>query len=270
MTPLAAAALAGLGFAIGSGFALHRRARELVVWVLLVACAVNFYAALYTVTSLETEPLSQKALKDIPLLLLFATAVMVNRSSEGLRSFKRALWIWGLVFAGILFLWGGDLFGIAATARYYIAYPLAAVAVSRLGLNESETRGALKLLAFLGVAEALIALAELWGLGTTFYAGYVHLVGRTLPRAIGTLGNPNNLGIFLALTAIVFVVALQRRVWITGDGLGWGCSSCLLGWGHRFRGGRSHPSRWRSSWSRGNALEGAARRCRSSPWRPFW
>jgi hypothetical protein len=66
----------------------------------------------------------------------------------------------------------------------------------------------------LACLQTLVGILDYCGVfGQTFYFGHIELFGYLYPRAIGTLGNPNNLGIFQALALIVLAStgALRER-----------------------------------------------------------
>jgi hypothetical protein len=92
--------------------------------------------------------------------------------------------------------------GFLASFRYYVVYPLVTVAIIRMGLRRQAITPIIKGVILLGVFEGALGLLGFLGfIGNTYYAGEV--ASGSYPRAIGTLGNPNNFGLFLGLPAML-------------------------------------------------------------------
>jgi hypothetical protein len=177
------------------------RFREVLMHAVVIFGVLNFATVLFTPQNLNDQPIVLKAAKDLPLAALLVTSLLVQ-GRPGLGRFKGRLLMWGIAFGALVAISPQPPLGVLVDVRYLILYPLAAVAVWRLELSADEIRRVLRTLVILGVIEACIAIAEALGFAPTYYttAGIV-------PRAIGTLGNPNNLGLFLGTA---FLVAIGR------------------------------------------------------------
>jgi hypothetical protein len=177
------------------------RIRELLLHVIVVAGVLNFTAALFSPENLDAQPVLIRGIKDIPLALLFLTALMVQRTAPDTQGrFKAALAVWGLIFGVLVALTPTPFLGVLVEARYLLLYPLAALAVHRLDLSPAERQRIFRAVVVAALLESALAVAEYVGLvGNTYYG----------PRAIGTMGNPNNLALFLGMAVLVMLAGLD-------------------------------------------------------------
>lgn len=226
-----------------------RRPDGLLAWVLLLAAVFNFTPALFTNESLTEAALSTRVVKDAPVLILIAMLlVQVGHSrSRGahrgvsdhpsIRGLGRVLRGCGtpaedraalfLAVSGMgafvvmsLLLVSSPSLGVLASVRYYVVYPALALLLALSG--RANLRPLAIGVVILGCLQTLVAVLDFMGAwGPTYYAGEVELAGYIFPRAIGTLGNPNNLGIFLAFSLIIVVSAGE---WHTG----WGRAALIV------------------------------------------
>lgn len=205
---VAAAAVIG---AVGLGLMLLRlRAREVMLWIVVLIGVFNFAPALVTGENLNEQAVWTKVIKDACLLLLFGTAAFLP-AARGMDGFHVALAAWAVVFVFGVYLSPGPLGEAALSFRYYVLYPAVLLAIRRVDPSEQELRRVLRGLIMLGALQGLIAVAELQGLGASFYEGSVEIQGERYRRAIGTLGQPNNLGLFLGLPALLLPARLFSR-----------------------------------------------------------
>lgn len=197
-------------FAVRGWLTGLRRARELSVWLVILVGVFNFTPALFSPITLSDEPLWLKVVKDGAVLVLLAVAAVVALTTSTLpaeqrhRQYRIALAVMaGLMLADFAFR-REFVLGFLASFRYYVVYPLVTVAIIRMGLRRQEITPIVKALILLGTLEGVLALIGFFGfVGNTYYDDYIALGGGSYPRAIGTLGNPNNLGLFLGLPAML-------------------------------------------------------------------
>ena len=207
--------------------------REVVFWLVLLTAVFNFTPALFDGESIEAEPIWRKGLKDIPVALLLATALVLRlreapRGDGGLRELLErpfrgtpisplmwtAILLLGLYMAVDFLVRRPPELEFLASARYYVGYPLVAWAVWALALPAGALRRVVAVVAGLAALQGVLAILEFSGVTPdTFYANYVILIHWIYPRAIGTLGNPNNLALFLALPAILLIAGALGRGW---------------------------------------------------------
>lgn len=214
---------------------------EALVWLLVIAGVLNFTPALFRTTGLAAEPAWTKGLKDIPLLLVLGGAVFAGwRAGRGRPSLDAArrwlgsalpnraaglapLAVWERRLAlslGLLAVFmvatavilRPPLPGFGVSFRYYCAYPLLVWAVGVLVVGARARRRLLLLLAALGALEGVIAVFNFLGYpAETYYSNYVVLQGLGYPRAIGTLGAPGNLALFLGLPILLLAAGAGWR-----------------------------------------------------------
>jgi hypothetical protein len=199
-------------------------AHEAATVAVLVFATLNFTPTLFQTVSVSDEAPWTKVLKDVPVLaltlLLFmillrdprARAAARERASE----LKVPIALLGALFILMLLsfvLVAAPTLGTFVTARYYIGYPLLALLVALTpGPPRLAERLAAVLLILAGL-EVVLAIADFAGLfGSTYYSNHVRLGPYLVTRAIGTLGNPNNLGVFLGLALILVVSGLPRGI----------------------------------------------------------
>jgi hypothetical protein len=183
----------------------RHRFREVLMHAIIILGVLTFATALYTPQNLQDQSIVLKAAKDLPLAALFLTSLSVQRR-PGLGRFKGRLLMWGIAFGALVAISPQPPLGVLVDIRYLILYPLAAVAMWRLDLSADEIRRVMRTLVILGVIEACIAIAQALGFAPSYYT----TVG-IAPRAIGTLGNPNNLGLFLGMAFLVAIGKLDGR-----------------------------------------------------------
>jgi hypothetical protein len=210
-----------VGLAILASFTvltLRYRLRNASLWFLLLVGILNFTPALFRPVALEAEPPLAKLVKDVPVLILLAVSLLVGRRAPRpellnpqLRLFKALLFGWAIVIAANVLITHPALPGLLVSVRYYVVYPLLTVAIANLDLEEREIQVLIRGLIILSAVEALLAAGEFLGLfGGTYYANYVSIGGKSYPRAIGTFGNPNNLGLFLGLPLLLLIASMSK------------------------------------------------------------
>lgn len=191
------------------------RTREVLLWLVILVAVFNFTPALFTPTNLVEEPAWQKALKDLPIILLLITAFSVasagqtQRSPEVLRRFSAVTvpaFLLGVAMIIDFSMRDIDILAFLVSARYYVLYPLLALAVWKLDLSRPEIHRLAVGVVVLGAFQGGLSIANFLGVvGESYYQGYVELGGSLRSRATGTLGNPNNLGLFLGLPALLLL-----------------------------------------------------------------
>lgn len=184
------------------------------MWLVLVVGVLNFAPALFERFNLAHEPVWRKLLKDIPVGVLIAWGLFGARrhgpvAGEVDRRL-RMLGIAALAMAAVMLVDAAvrrpEVLGLAVSARYYVAYPLAALAVWRLEYTGAEIHRFLQGLCVVGALEGIVAALSTHDVfGVTYYSFYVQIAGDYFARAIGTLGSPDNLGIFLGLPAMLLL-----------------------------------------------------------------
>jgi hypothetical protein len=205
-----------------------RRPDGLVAWLVLLVAVFNFTGALFSSESVTEEALWTKVLKDLPILaLLVVLALHVRRDPAGRarvalvrealsprrvpRGLLRGASTYEMLAAllvlaalmAVLMVFSGLVvdppsLGVLVSARYYVIYPLLSVAIAVAGPLRLRPL-AIGVVA-LGCLQTGVAILEYFEtFGRSYYFGLVEFAGYLYPRAIGTLGNPNNLGIFLSL-----------------------------------------------------------------------
>jgi hypothetical protein len=186
------------------------RTREVVLWIALIVGALNFSGALFTPTNLSTSAsLTDRLVKDIPLLLCLAVGALLPARAKASDLGLRVAILAAVLLIEILIITPA-MAGTFVSLRYYVAYPLLAIAAARFDLSDQERYRVFRLIILLGLLESGIGIAEFFGtLGNTYYLGYSAFGSHV--RAIGTLGNPDNLGLFLGLPILVSVAAWDSR-----------------------------------------------------------
>jgi hypothetical protein len=182
--------------------------REVLLWIVVVAGVFNFSSTLFSTGSVSAEPVWTKAVKDIPSLLLLGVLAYQVIRRGGLGARKDLERITAATAAVAVFMIASALLfaspraGDVVSAQYYVVYPLIAVGLAAVPLAARQIQRLLVLVVALGVFESVLAVPDALGLfAHTYYSFYAH--GTLYNRAIGTLGNPNNLGLFLGLALIV-------------------------------------------------------------------
>ena len=197
----------------------NTRARaEAALWVAAAVATLNFVPQLFTSDSLVDEPTWRKAIKDLPLAVIFGVA-LVRGVRPGGAIADRARRIYGIPFLVLIafmaidfLVRGPGLPEFLVSARYYVVYPLLVWAAFRLDLERRTVMRLSAVLCAIAVVESFLAVYEFTGvLGPTYYADYVAFGDETRARAIGTLGNPNNLAVFLALPALLLAAGVTVR-----------------------------------------------------------
>lgn len=198
--------------------------RSIALWTLLLTALLNFTPALFTNESVSEAAIWTKLLKDLPVVFLFGILLLeiVRRRRINLRDKRLAekgserhnarRWLAYSVSALAAFMLfsafavSSPSLGFLVSARYYVLYPLLAIALSCVDwTNREVTRLTTGIVAF-GIFETIVAVPNFLGaFSDTFYAGHVKLAGDVYPRAIATLGNPNNLGMFLGLALVLTI-----------------------------------------------------------------
>jgi hypothetical protein len=208
--------MAGVGvFAVGVLASGVARVREIALWLTLLACVLNFLPALLSPLNLDDQSLTQRILRDVALIPLFAMGLFGSRgipqkSDSSLRLsavFTAALWALALVMAVDLIVRGSDELSFVVSFRYLVLYPSVALVIWRLALSSAEINRVVLGIVWLGAFEAIVAILDFVGAigNTRFDSTGDQLLGLDLGRAIGTLGNPNNLGLFLGLPAFLLI-----------------------------------------------------------------
>jgi hypothetical protein len=191
------------------------RGRELIIWLVVLVAAFNFAPALFSPLSLRSQSIELRLVKDLPVLVLLVAGFATIRHPDLPRGVRGWLLGWTAVFGVSLLLAQSaenPTASVLVSLRYYILYPMAGIALWRLNLADAERRRVLMLIVAVGIIVAIIAIVEFMGfLGQTYYEGYSEVGGRTFPRSISTLGNPNNLGLFLGLPVVIVISLLQTR-----------------------------------------------------------
>lgn len=190
------------------------RTREVLLWLVVLVGVFNFTPALFTPTNLVDEPAWQKALKDLPIILLLITAFSVSsaetqRSPELLRRFSAMTvpaFLLGVTMIIDFSMRDIDILAFLVSARYYVLYPMLALAVWKLDLSRPEIYRLAVGVVVLGAFEGGLSVATFLGVvGESYYQGYIQFGESLQSRATGTLGNPNNLGLFLGLPALLII-----------------------------------------------------------------
>lgn len=213
----------------------------MALWAALLIAVLNFTPSLFKQTPLELEPLWTRAVKDVALALVLSAGAATGllRARGAGASWPRPS-DWRRLLAATRRTTGSSPSAIYSapflllvawiaidavvrtpqpaeflvSVRYYLLYPLLVVAVAALRLDATVVRRIFTALAIVGAIEGLIALVEFFGyVEPTYYGGYISIGGELYPRTIGTLGNPNNLAIFLALAAILVLSGATGSGW---------------------------------------------------------
>jgi hypothetical protein len=190
---------------------MSARAREIYLWLVLLVCALNFLPALFQPVSLTAQPAWQKVLRDIPIagLLLIASLTWTSRSrkpSDDLTAnFTLALLGLAVIMLIDYLVRHTHTADFLVSLRYYVGYPLVALAVARLDFSDAEIRRFAQLFVVVGALEGVLAVLNSAGVvGNNYYAqGVIPIGGHIFARAVGTLGNPNNLGLFLGFPLLL-------------------------------------------------------------------
>lgn len=199
---------------------------------------LNFAPAQFTTESLDESATWTRAVKDGPVVALVIVLLLDPRVRARLRmlmdqlslsTVSRALrsdatpqaLLSGLLLAAAALgafmalssaVLQAPALGTLVSARYYVLYPVVAVLLACLRPPRLRPFGVALLV--LGCLQTVLAVLDFFGvLGVTFYFGQIQFAGYSYPRAIGTLGNPNNLGLFLGLVVIVVVSTVGIRRW---------------------------------------------------------
>jgi hypothetical protein len=183
-------------------------AREVMAWVVVIAGVLNFTPTLFSTGSVSSEPVWTKAAKDLPaLLLLGALALEAHRlgwprATRDIRRLAASIGVLALFIVVSALLVASPSAGDVASAQYYVVYPLITVGLVVAPLDRAQIRRVLRLIVGFAVFESLLAFPDVLGVfAHTYYSFAWH--GELYNRAIGTLGNPNTLGLFLGLGIIV-------------------------------------------------------------------
>jgi len=182
--------------------------REALLWLVVIAGVLNFGATMFSQSSVSTQTVWAKGAKDVPaalLLALLAYEVVKRRSLANRRDLRRltaAVAALAAYMALSALAIASPAAGDAVSAQYYLVYPLLAVGLAAVPLSAQQVDRFLRLFIALGVLESLLAIPDALAVfAHTYYSFYYH--GTLFNRAVGTLGNPNNLGLFLGLCLII-------------------------------------------------------------------
>lgn len=202
----------------------HVRLREIVLWAVILVAVFNFTPALLSPLPLNEEPLANKVIKDVAIFFLLGAAVLVPPARPVTNArLRRLLGLFGSAIAVLAVVMLADLvvretsvLSFVVSLRYYVIYPLLVFAILKFDLSSREIERLLKGIVVLAAIEGGIAVLNFLNLvGDTYYADYVFFGGQSYSRAIGTLGNPDNLGLFLGLPAMILL--FSRRIFGRGQ-----------------------------------------------------
>jgi hypothetical protein len=121
------------------------------------------------------------------------------------RRLRNAILLWAVGFVVLVLVQPQSAYGTWVDLRYLVLYPVAAIAAWRLDLAPAEIRRLFLTLIAIGAAQALIAILQCVGILVRTRFSPVEVAGFTLRRGIGTMGNPNNLALFLGLPILLLV-----------------------------------------------------------------
>lgn len=211
-------------------------------WAVLLVAVLNFAPAQFSSSYLADPSTWMRLVKDVPLVLLVAAlgwqllrhrpawhlsdirgllarvSVRVFARDAPVGSVLATLVVLLALLAGFMLVstaaTGAGPLGSFVSARYYVLYPALALLLALSG--PFEVKHLAVGMVILGAMQTGLAVADYAGwIGPTFYAWHVEYAGHIYPRAIGTLGNPNNLGLFLGLASLV---VLGSGAWGTRRG----------------------------------------------------
>jgi hypothetical protein len=185
-----------------------------LVGLLLVLALVNYFPTLFLHTLPAEGPLWAKLLKDLPVVAVLGIGLASFRIKDVLRSgldrqvrvFLLVLAAWALLIAMNAAVTKPEPAGALVSLRFYVAYPLLALAIVGLDLSTRDILLLLRALVIMSAVEVLVAAGGAFGMwGGTTNAAEISVGGFSLHRALGTLGNPNNLAMFLGLPFFLLV-----------------------------------------------------------------
>lgn len=185
------------------------RAWELFILACLLAAIDHLPMWLNPGMSTFAEPILLKLTKDIIAIGLLLAVVKIRPTVQ------RRFLITYVLFGGYLFLRAlvaPGLIGLTGVRlRYLLFYPfLGMVFAGALNSIEKITKF-LRILTFTGVIVVLFGLYEIVTYHRTYYSGYISF-GPIRQRMVSTLGNPNNLALFLQLPFLYLMSGLFLKV----------------------------------------------------------
>jgi hypothetical protein len=185
-------------------------AGEALVLAVVAVAVLNYTPSLFTEEHVSDDTVWIKGLKDLPVLALavYLASTLVRRPGE-LRLDPPVRVLLGavigmaaLMLLSAAFVESPDT-GFLVAGRYYVLYPLLGIGLWLYGWEDEQRRRVALLIVGLGLVQVALAALEFAGLFTTYFAKSAEVAGHQFPRAIGTLGGPINLSIFLGLAAIL-------------------------------------------------------------------
>ena len=198
---------------------LAARARPGLLWMIVFVGVLNFLPAMFEERGTVTQdPAVWKLTKDIPLVLLLVGAALmpgrkwdrdryVGARQPGQVRAVVALLLWAAYVVGDGIGRGVSASGFLVSFRYYVAYPLLVLAMVRLSPTIADIKAILQGIVVLGALQGLIAIPNVFGLVGARYPSQARVGDFIVHRAVGTLGNPDNLGLFLGLPASILLAA---------------------------------------------------------------
>lgn len=192
----------------------YRRPREILLSIVIVLSVMNFLPTfLDPAASIDAGGPWNKLLKDGLLIAVLLFSMLFRpRESQVFRFMFVPVALFALYLAASAIRPEAELLSGAVSLRYYVLYPMLAPAIYRMNLQPREIRRLVNLVVFLGVVQFGFSVVTFLGLGpNTSFEGYVSLGGNQYGRAIGTLGNPNNLGLFLGLPFLLLLHGEKHR-----------------------------------------------------------
>lgn len=189
---------------------LMLRPWELFILVYTFATLDHLVIWLSPGTNVYNEPVFFKLVKDLLVLGLFLSVLRIHTT------FSRRFFLTYTLFAAYMLLRGlADLAVIGEVAvilRYFTFYPLVGMLFMGAYDRIEKMTTCLRIYVVISLIVVFVGVVEISTSRVSFYSGYVSF-GPIQQRMVSTLGNPNNLAMFLQVPLLYLISGIFMKTY---------------------------------------------------------